>query len=69
MRNTTKNAVSKQKRRSPQAPVFDDMISNFSFVCSLYLAAQTMTYKDIIIPNVPQIEISLDNLISDWEDE
>ena len=35
MRNTPKNAVSKAKRRSPHVPLFDDMISNRSFILRL----------------------------------
>jgi hypothetical protein len=64
MRNTPKNAVSKAKRR-----IDDVMFSNLFFIWRLYLDANTMTYKDNMIPIVPQIEISLDNSISDWKDE
>ncbi len=64
MRNTPKNAVSKAKRR-----IDDVMFSNRFFIWRLYLGANTMIYKDNMIPIVPQIEIILDNSISDWKDE
>ena len=64
MRYTPKNAVIKAKRR-----IEGVMFSKCSFIWMLYLDAKTMTYKDIIIPIIPQTEISLDNLISDSKEE
>ena len=63
MRKTPKDAVRKAKRRI-------DSVILFKRICifRLYLYAKTITYKDIIIPIVPQTKMSLDKTISDWKE-
>lgn len=64
MRNTPKNAVIKAKTL-----IAGVIFSNCFFIRMLYLDAKIITYNDIIVPIIPQIEMSLEMPTSDWKDE